>query len=400
MRILYLCCDLGIPILGRRGCSTHVRETCRALQEKGHEVTILCSMKGNDEDLQSDLEIIELPPRRLRKLGYDIRNFWQNYPLYKKACQLMEERKFDACYERFSLYSLVGTWLGKKYRLPRIVEVNAFLSMEHSHKLHFSGMAKRAEKYIALRAPSLVVVSQPLHDSLVELGVESDRITNMPMAVDIDHFRPDQERRQAIRDKWKLDGKYVIGYVGSLSAWHGISFLPEISKKMLEVRDDFVIFVVGGNENHLKKHRKVVSEQKLNSHLIFAGSVPYQDVSGYINAMDVALVPDTNYWTCPTKMFEYQASCVPTIAPKLPAVERAMDHGEEGLLFPARDVNQLVELILSLADDAEKRETMGKKARERVIQTHSWQHNVEQIEKIYSDIEKGKISIEGSIGSK
>jgi glycosyltransferase involved in cell wall biosynthesis len=186
--------------------------------------------------------------------------------------------------------------------------------------------------------------------------------------------------------------------VGSLSAWHGISLIPEIAKRLLEVRDDFAFFVVGGDQNHLRKYRELVAAEKLGSHLIFTGSVPYQEVSAHINAMDVALVPDTNYWTCPTKMFEYQASGIPTIAPEYPAVLRAMDHGREGLLFKPRDVDEVARLILSLADHPEERKRMGDQARARVASTHSWRHNVERILSLFTDIKEGKISLDGSLG--
>lgn len=397
MRILYLCQDQGIPIMGRRGCSTHVRETCRALQGAGHEVVVLCSRRGSDQFQDCDLEVVEKAPVQAKKLGYDLRNLWHNIPYYRAAKKLVKERKIEAVYERFSLYGLAGTWLGRRYKLPRIVEVNAFLSVEHQHKIHFLKWARWAEKYIALRAPALTVVSQPLHDSLVGLGVESARITNMPMAVDIDHFCPNRDRGEAIRKKWHLEDRYVIGYVGSLSGWHGIPLLPTITQRLLEFRQDFALFVVGGEQNHLRKYQQKVREMNLENHLIFAGSIPYQQVPDYINAMDVALVPDTNYWTCPTKMFEYQASGVPTVAPEYPAIVHAMNHGEEGMIFPPRNLSEMVDHITYLADKPELREEMGEKARKRVAATHSWQNNMEQILKLFEAMQKGEISISGSL---
>jgi len=392
MRILYLCADHGIPMLGRRGCSTHVRETCRALQEVGHEIVVLCSRKGHDEGLDQNLRIIERSPSRFRVLGYDLRNFWHNLPLYREARRIVETEKIDAIYERFSLYSLVGAWLEKRYHLPRIVEVNAFLSVEHHHKVHFLRLAEMIEAHVVRNAPALVVVSEPLREALMELGVPPARISIMPMAVNVSHFRPDPQRGREVRAKWNLEGKYVVGYVGSLSAWHGISLLPEMARRMLPHCEDFVILVVGGDAIHVRKHRAAVRELGLGRSIIFTGSVPYQDVPGHINAMDVALVPDTNYWTCPTKMFEYQASGVPTVAPEYPAILQAMRHGEEGMLFAPRKVEQAVQHILYLADKPELRRRMGEKARARVAATHSWQNNVERIMYLFENMQRGNHS--------
>ncbi|MBN1867766.1 glycosyltransferase family 4 protein [Candidatus Sumerlaeota bacterium] len=394
MKILYLCPDLGIPVLGRRGCSTHVRETCCALRAAGHDVTILCSNKGNDEGLAQGLSIVEVKPRRLRKLGYDVRNFWQNVPLYRRAQQIVEREKIEAVYERFSLYSLVGTWLTRRYHLPRMVEVNAFLTVEHRDKLHFLSLARRVEKHVARRAPALVVVSQPLLEALVEIGVEERRISIMPMAVDVTHFRPDRRAGEEMRRKWRLGGRFVIGYVGSLSGWHGISLLHEMAAQLRETREDFVILVVGGEGEQLERNRAKAAQAGLEDHLVFTGSVPYNEVPACINAMDATLVPDTSYWTCPTKMFEYQASGVPTVAPKYPAVLKAIDHGEEGFLFEPRDVSEATRYLLRLADDPELRRAMGEKSRRRVLSTQSWQHNVGRIVNLFERVKSGELSIE------
>ena len=40
MKILYLCPDLGIPVLGRKGASVHVRELVAAFGRAGHSVVL------------------------------------------------------------------------------------------------------------------------------------------------------------------------------------------------------------------------------------------------------------------------------------------------------------------------------------------------------------------------
>jgi len=397
MRILYLCPDHGIPVYGRRGCSTHVRETCYALQRAGHEVTLLVSQIGDDVELKRDLDILEIRPPASRKLGYDLRNLLHNFAFYRAAKDLVVTGRIDALYERFSLYSFVGTMLHRRFKLPRIVEVNAFLSVEHRDKLHFLRLALMAENRIVRRAPAMAVVSRPLHDSLVEMGVASERIFMMPMAVDTEHFHPDSERREAVRRQLNLGGRYVVGYIGGLAAWHGISMLHDMAESISRKNPDCVILVVGGTQVELDEHRAEVARRGMDRHLVFAGSVPYSKVPGYINAMDAALVPDTNYWTCPTKMFEYQASGVPTIAPEYPAILESIEDGTEGLLFKPRDLDRAVDCILRLGNDPEARQTMGESARRRVVATHSWQHNVQSITSLYEAMRSGEFPLSGPI---
>ena len=47
MRVVYLNADRGIPTLGQKGASVHVRAFAAALAALGHEVTLLCSRLGS-----------------------------------------------------------------------------------------------------------------------------------------------------------------------------------------------------------------------------------------------------------------------------------------------------------------------------------------------------------------
>src|SRR5690242_17280492 len=71
LRILYLCADPGIPVLGYKGASTHVRALVGALVEQSHTVIVVCSVRGAGNPLAA--EIVEVAPdadaRRLGQLG-------------------------------------------------------------------------------------------------------------------------------------------------------------------------------------------------------------------------------------------------------------------------------------------------------------------------------------------
>ena len=61
MKIAYLCADRGIPVLGDKGASVHVREFVSALAGLGHEVTLLCAKQGTGNPCPP-VRMIELPP--------------------------------------------------------------------------------------------------------------------------------------------------------------------------------------------------------------------------------------------------------------------------------------------------------------------------------------------------
>ena len=61
MRIAYLTSDFGVPVLGRKGASVHVRRMVRALRRRGHEILVLTPSLGGDASASPDLHIAHLP---------------------------------------------------------------------------------------------------------------------------------------------------------------------------------------------------------------------------------------------------------------------------------------------------------------------------------------------------
>jgi len=48
VRILYISADYGIPVLGNKGGSVHIRELVKAFHDLGHEVTTLTPRTGDE----------------------------------------------------------------------------------------------------------------------------------------------------------------------------------------------------------------------------------------------------------------------------------------------------------------------------------------------------------------
>ncbi|MBM3335748.1 glycosyltransferase, partial [Candidatus Sumerlaeota bacterium] len=137
MKIFYLCADHGIPILGRKGCSTHVRETCRSLQEAGHEVFVATPLRGSDVEHYRGLDIVEVPPLKARWLGSDLRYLLYNRRLLRALPAILDKHRPDVMYERYSLYGTTGMYIARRYGLPRILEVNSLLVEEQRDRVHF-----------------------------------------------------------------------------------------------------------------------------------------------------------------------------------------------------------------------------------------------------------------------
>jgi glycosyltransferase involved in cell wall biosynthesis len=381
MKIVYLCTDPGIPLYGRKGCSTHVRETVHALMRLGHEVKILCSnLEGDPGDA---FDVAPIQPYQSRKLGFDLRHVL----LDRRARTLLEETVLewqpDAIYERYSLYCRAGEAVALKHDLPRLVEVNAFLTREQSERIRFPWLARRVESRIIARAPHVIVVSKPLAEEVMAMGVRAENVSRMPMAVNLGLFNPEIDGSE-VRRRYNLDGSFVIGYVGTLAGWHGIRLLYALANELRRRQaPPFAFLIVGGEGDKLENHRQKTREAGLEGILHFIGSVVHDQVPRHIRAFDAAIVPDTTYWSSPAKLFEYQACALPVLAPSYPAILSAMTDGGEGFIYPPEDVSAMADAVMKLMVDPEMRRQMGRAARTRAAAEHSWQANAEAIVRLF-----------------
>jgi len=151
MKILYICADYGIPVLGKKGASVHVREMSNAFIRAGHSVVIVAptAIKSPWEKPQdTDAEFIHFSAsKQVVDLVHAIKSYTnalgESSSLSGEICRIiyneeLEPRLFrrfkksppDFIYVRASLYSTAGVALKESLGIPLIVEINAPLPLE------------------------------------------------------------------------------------------------------------------------------------------------------------------------------------------------------------------------------------------------------------------------------
>jgi len=348
-------------------------------------VSLFVTERGDDEDSDPGLDFHIVPPYRARALGADLRMLLTNWRLLRALRGAFRRERPDAIYERYSLYAFAGARAAKEFGVPRILEINARLVEERRGRLHFPWLARRFENGLARRAGAVIVLTAPLKESFVSLGTPENKITVMPMAVDIRRFRPDVEPRR-LREELGIQKRTIIGYLGTLTHWHGIEMLFTLARRFAQENVDGVFVVIGGDEAQVAERRRQVAESGLAEYLYFAGSVPYTAAPSYIQAMDIMVIANSTEFSSPTKLFEYQAMAKPAVAPDLPPIREAMTHGQEGLLFKPGDTGALGDAVLELIRDPEKGRRLGARARERVARCASWEVNARGIISLYEKL--------------
>ncbi|MBN1351290.1 glycosyltransferase family 4 protein [candidate division KSB1 bacterium] len=392
MKILYLSSSPTMRLTDRRGYSTHIMQIIRSLKRLGHEVL---PVFGGVDSIQSQPAVTEMPGAasriKSRLPGWLIELFRVLYDLFSDQAYFKRAQKAtasfapDLIYERYEVFHRSGIRLKKKLNIPLIMEVNAPLTERDAYYgKRKRTIAKRFEKHVLKAADAIVVVSDYIKTYLVDSGIPAAKICIIPNGVDAEHFNP-AISGSWVREKYQLQDKLVLGFVGGIEQRHKIDFLLE-SIRLLHKQVYNMHLLIIGDGSKRDQYANFVKQNSLSKMVTFTGAVSYDDIPRYLAAIDIAVIPSTGIYCSPIKLFEYMAMQKAIIAPELETITRIVAHQKEACLVEHDNLEAFIGAILLLCRNEQLRKHLGWNARQKVIAKHTWHKNAERILKIYNSM--------------
>ena len=404
MKILYLCSDLGIPVLGRKGAAVHVRVLSEALRRVGHSVVVATPSLNKDPwevpqklnvalahlppspevvqavlgvtEFNESLEIENSLPGELRRILY-------NQQLVPQLTRRFRNHAPDFILERASLYATAGVHVARALNVPLIVELNAPQALEQSayRATGLGKLAAQAECWALTRADAVFAVSDPLRDYVISLGVASERVHVLPNGVDTTLFYPAPGNPE-LRARLNLGAGPVLGFIGGLRPWHGVQALPPLVEQLVS-RYPHLRLVIAGEGPLRAELENAFRTRGIQEHVIFTGSLPHEEMSELIRQFDIALAPypvlDHVFYFSPLKLFEYMACGVPVVAAAVGQIAEVIRDGDTGLLYPPGDLDALTAACARLLADSALSQRLGEAAAAEVHANYTWTRNATRI---------------------
>lgn len=404
MKILYVNFDRGIPLLGDKGASVHVREFVRAAEVLGHEIVLICARLGRG-NAHPPVPVIELAPREsdeslkalarefgvetgrsdatvlsreLAKLAYD-------RSVGERVLAVLEARGFqpDFLYERHALFSSAGAQIADRLDCPRIVEVNAPLVDEQKRfrGLNLESVARWMEAYSFANAAGIVAVSEAVAAYIQALVPECvQRVNVLANGVDVARFAAGQTQREPVRARLGIEPHTgVIGFVGSFKSWHGTGLLLEAYRSVAETRNAHLLAV--GDGPCWEAFRNAVIAASCDDTVTVTGRVPHSDIPGWTAACDIVVAPyqaSPDFYFSPLKVIEALACGRPVVAPRIGQLVDLIEDGRTGLLYRPDDAHDCARAIGRLLDHPQWRAAMGEAAQASVA-ARGWDRVVRRV---------------------
>lgn len=243
---------------------------------------------------------------------------------------------------------------------------------------------KIADRYSARYVTQYIAVSKALKDRLIEeCGIPADKISVIYNGVELDQYNPNLcAPDEVCRSLGITDDYPVIGTIGRLVYQKGFSYFLEAAKRVWSERRQVRFVIVGHGPEEAKL--KSLAESLGISHVCTFAGLRF-DTARLLSVFNVFVLSSV-LEGLPRVVIEAMAMGRPIVATDIDGVREEIRHNETGILVPPEDPIAFAEAILSLLDDREKAERLGRQARKDAEEMFDLRHTLANVEVLYEKV--------------
>jgi glycosyltransferase involved in cell wall biosynthesis len=295
-----------------------------------------------------------------------------------------------ACHQPFNCFSLL---LMRKLR--DIPFVYVFHSPSHeeyllAHENRGRGrvllnanIRRMLERFCLRKAVKIMVLSRYMKEKVQAIhGIPSDRIVINPGGVDLERFRP-PENRKALKHKLGFpEGKIHLLTIRNLEPRMGIENLLECIR-IFNNNQDSIHLILGGEGIERQNLEQFIEEYGLHKDVTMAGFIPPNILSEYYGAADFFILPTRNLEGFGLVTPESMACGTPVLGTPVGGTKEILSGFDSRFLFKDNSAEAMAEGIRTAMKEffARKKQydRLRRDCREYVSKNYSWQRHIYQL---------------------
>ena len=304
---------------------------------------------------------------------------------YHTLKSYLKEMDFDIVHTNILRADVFGRMAAHAVGIPVIVSTEHGL---HAWE-HRGSLIRKIVKWLYIRTASynsaIVAVSDAVKENLIKEGIPQEKIIRIYNGVDANAFAPlDPAEKDKMR-RYITDDQVccTIGLVGNLIELKGLRYFIEALPPVFEKYPQTLVVVVG--EGPLREEmEKEVAKEPFSGRVKFLGKLS-QITGRVMAALDVLVQPSLTE-SFGLTVAEALSSEVPVVASNVGGLTELIEDGVCGYLVPPRNASALADKIIDLLDHPEKRLSMGRAGRERILNNFSLSTTVEKYLELYTKL--------------
>lgn len=401
MKILHVL-DHSIPL--HSGYTFRTRSILEQQKNMGWETDHITSPKHNmattpdsDEEVIDGYHFFRTKPSNSLLSKLPVLNQLSIVPaLEKRLDEVIKEFKPDILHAHSpALNGRATVNAGKKYGIPVVYEIRAFwedAAVDHGTTNEGSlryRLTRAMETRVIKEVDAVTTICEGLRADIVARGVSEHKVTVIPNAVDIAKFQVITEKNSELLNEFNLEGKTVIGFIGSFYAYEGIPQIIDALEILKKIHKDVVLLLVGGGPQE-NKIKQLIKEKGLEDKVILTGRVPHEAIQGYYSLVDIFTYPRLpmrlTELVTPLKPLEAMAQKRLVVASDVGGHKELIEDGKTGVLFEAGNPKALASVIDKLINNKELWGVLHDAGRNYVENIRNWKNSVENYEAVYKRI--------------
>lgn len=338
--------------------------TAGELGRRGHHVELISYHPGNDFSE-------EIRTRGIRWVRIEAAGFLRIGRIRAMAAHL-RDGAFDIAHCFGACPSITGSLAAALAGVPAVgacrVEYRESTSVRIAHKT--------VDRFIA----RWVVNSQGIADTLIQAtGIQPDKCVVVHNGIDLETFHSSLGPAQA-KERIGVDpGDDVVAMIARLRPQKNHPLFLELASRILSSRSDVRFLVVGDGvlRTSLEDQARSLG---IADRVLFLGN--RGDIADILSATDVSVLT-SHYEGLANALVESMAMKVPVVTTDYLGAEEVVTDGREGFIVARGDAGALAGKVRSLLDNAELRQSMGRRGRQTVEERFSAQTMSRNLLRVY-----------------
>ncbi len=286
--------------------------------------------------------------------------------------QLLVGKKYDEIVEFHTVGSIIGVELKRKWgaKLSVIFDspvAEQFLEMYGTRTI-FWRKIKASERITMQNADAVLAYSSACANYLVHRYRIPVPIAILPCVI---HKKEIIERAPS--------ALFSIGFIGSFLCWHKLDLLVKVFSEFIKEYPDSKLYLVGYGVEW-KKIKNLVEELDLIDHVDLPGFVSEEELQEFKRLFNIAIMPGSNWYGSPLKLFEYAFAQIPFIAPSTPTVRSIFEENFDCLyIHEQNEAASLMEKLVYAYNNPQKMNQLGINAYNSVLTKYNEDDYSQQI---------------------
>ena len=357
-----------ITVLGYGGAERVAMLLADSLDKEKFETSVL-GMFGNgplrDELIKKSIPHLYFSADASSRLNVQ----WQLF-------RVLKEKEVD-------IIHVHGSFLLTRCILPAMVSGARVIHTEHAkYSLQTLPRLRFMARFAFKRCQAIVSVSNDLKIFLTtEVGCADDRITVIHNGVDVAKFGEEKVSREIFGSRELSDETVLVVTVGRLEEPKDHVRLLEAWSMLSHVKNLLLVIVGEGSLRRSLEGR--AKELGIDDRVLFLG--PRSDIARILSTCDM-FVLSSKREGFPVALLEAMASKKACIATDVGGIREIIEDEEVGVVVSPEDPGALTSAIVSLIEDKNRRDELGKKGRRLVEERFSQEGMVKKYENLMSEV--------------